>query len=99
MTLKESGINAPKINTNSDSINNHPICCRQTRKGILALRVINISSTTKAIRQGELAKIGAAKKLNNQISFTLGSSLCSHVIGFSRYNPSGRLRSKSMFGG
>jgi hypothetical protein len=88
-----------EVNTNNKAQNaiNQPICCRQTRKGIAATKVRKINSNTKPIRQVEFANNGAAKKLINQANFTLESSLCSQVIGCSKYNPIGSDLNKSIF--
>jgi len=74
-----SGLIAAK--SKNESINSH-IC--HTRSGISAGD--NNSSTTSKRRKKEFARIGATK-LINQASFTLGSSLCSQVIGCSSTAP------------
>ena len=64
-------------------------------KGVpINVKVINIATNTK--RQMELPRTGLRRKLISQINLTLGSSLCSHVMGFSRYNPKGSDRNKSI---
>ena len=79
-----SGAIAVMHNTITLKISNQPICCRQTRMGIMAVKVKIISKPTKAIRQGIFPNNGAKRKLSNQINFTRASKECSQVIGCSK---------------
>jgi hypothetical protein len=57
---------------------------------------MSIKNPTIAKRHQAFPKRGAAKKVINHPSLTLGSIECSQVIGFSKYNPMGSDRNKSI---